>query len=214
MKSLKFVGVVFTVAGIICIVAGGFIIAKAGGAQQSLQAVYRAQNVQMSYDEEGNFTDRGTVEDGNAILNLLTEDWQYPLNKNNLDPSDPLVNTPDELMVTYARINYHVMHGTQTIILDEDVEYEGEFFAAGPHEFNIDGRYWQGFDRNHPLEGPARGLAWTATAHGLLANLAAGIASHSLVQFVQAVGYLILGIGIAFLLGGIGLVIAGRKKIT
>jgi hypothetical protein len=213
MKNLKLVGVLFGIAGVALIVVGGLVVYKAQKGKESLQAVYRAQNVIMSYDEDGNFVDRGTIESGDAILKLLIEDWKYPLNRKNLDPNDPLVNTADELMVTYARINYHVIHGTQTIVLDEDVEYEGEIYEAGSHEFDVEGRYWQGFDRNHPLEGPARDLAWTGTAHSLLANLAAGTVSDSLVQFVWFVGILAIGLGATFILGGIGLILASRKEI-
>ncbi|PIT92501.1 MAG: hypothetical protein COU08_02215 [Candidatus Harrisonbacteria bacterium CG10_big_fil_rev_8_21_14_0_10_42_17] len=212
MKPLKFAGVLFIFAGVVCIGAGGFVVVSAQVGLNSLNAVYRAQGVMMEYDARGNFIDRGTVEGGNAILKLLTEDWQYPLKKSSLNPKDPLVNTPDELMVTYARINYHVLHGTQNITLDEDVTYNGEVFEAGEHTFNIDGRYWNDFDRNHPLEGPARELAWTATAHGLLANLAAGTATHSLVILTLFVGCLTIGFGVLFFLGGIAFFSAGHMK--
>jgi len=142
----------------------------------------------------------------------LTDDWKYPLKKKSLDPNNTLVNTPDELMVQYARISYHVMHSTQTITLEEDVEYKGETFAAGTHEFNVDGRYWQDFDRMHPIEGPARGQAWTGTVHGLLASLAAGVAAHNLAEFVWYMGMLISGLGGTFLVGGIGLAWAGKQE--
>ena len=210
-KKFQFVGIFFGFAGIVFIAVGGVVVTMAQAGSESLQAVYRAQNVLMSYDEDGNFVDRGTVEGGDAIIKLLVEDWKYPLNRKNLDPSDPLVNTSDELMVTYARISYHVMHGTQTIVLDEDVEYKGELYEAGAHEFEVNGRYWQDFDRQHPLESQAREMAWTPTAHGLLANLAAGVASDSLVRFVLFVGFLTMGFGGVFLLGGVGLVWANRR---
>jgi hypothetical protein len=213
MKNLKLVGVLFGLVGAGLIVGGCVAYSMAKSGAVSLQAVYEAQNVMMAYDENGNFIDNGGVAGGNAILNLLEEEWKYPLKKWNLDPKDPLVNTPDELMVQYARISYHVMHGTQTIVLDEDVEYNGEVFKAGEHEFDIDGRTWQAFDRKHPLEGPARELAWTGTAHALLANLAAATATATLVQFVMFFGIFLIVLGIAFLLGGIGLVKASKKEI-
>jgi len=84
--------VLFIITGVGCIAAGGAVVFKAQEGLQSLQAVYRAQNIQMSYDEQGNFIDRGTVEDGNAILNLLAEDWQYPLNRKNLLRNHELYN--------------------------------------------------------------------------------------------------------------------------
>lgn len=53
----------------------------------------------MSYDADGNFTDRATVEDWDAILSLIEDDWAFPLNRGNLDPNDIVVNTPDESFV-------------------------------------------------------------------------------------------------------------------
>lgn len=43
-----------------------------------------------------------------------------------------------------------------------DVEYNGEVLKAGTYEFAVDGCYWADFDRQHPIEGPARAQAWTA----------------------------------------------------
>lgn len=214
MVKFKFVGIIFSVAGLIFIIAGFFISYMAQGGLDSLQAVYRSQNVMMTYDENGNFTDRGTVEGGDAILKLLTEDWEFPLNKRNMDPNDPLVNTPDEMMVQYARITTHTIHGTQNVVLDEDVEYDGEVFTAGTYEFPVDGRYWLDFDRSHPIEGKARGMAWTGTTHGVLANLAAGTVTHNFAFFVLYFGYFAIGLGLVFLLGGIGILQAIRQRLV
>ncbi len=53
-----------------------------------------------------------------------------------------------------ATVSYHVLHGTQTVVLDEDVTAEsGEVFAAGEYEFDVDGRYWTDFDRTQPDRG-------------------------------------------------------------
>ena len=130
MKNLKFVGVLFGLVGVGMIIGGCVVLFMSKGGATSLQAVYKAQNVMMSYDDNGNFIDRGEVAGGNAILNLLEDDWKYPLKKWSLNPNDPLVNTPDELMVQYARISYHVMHGTQTIVLEENVD--GVFGLSEP----------------------------------------------------------------------------------
>ena len=46
---------------------------------------------------DGNFTDRGTKEDGVAILALLEDDWSF----------------------------HHTLHGTQTVVLDEATQYQG-----------------------------------------------------------------------------------------
>lgn len=63
--------------------------------------------------------------------------------------------------------------------LDEAVEYESETFAAGTYEVPIEGRYWTEFDRLHPLDGPARELAWSPTVHGLVGELGVGTVTHS-----------------------------------
>jgi len=184
----------------------------ANAGKTSLQAVYKAQHINMEYDENGNFIDRGTIKDGSAILSLLTNDWQFPLKKSSLDPKDPLVNTPDETMVQYARITYHTLHSTVKVTLDKDAEYKGETFTAGAYDFPINGRYWQDFNRAHPIEGLARNMAWSPTVLGLLASLQAGFASHTLVELVWYIGLLIIGLGMTFLFGGLGFAYAGLKE--
>ena len=51
-------------------------------------------------------------------MSLLKDDWQYPVVDGDLDPSDPLVNTATEYMYQMATVTYHVLHGTQTVVLD------------------------------------------------------------------------------------------------
>ena len=171
LNLVSIAGLVLVFGGLIGITLGIYLNGKASDGLKSLDAVYAAQARYMSYDDDGNFTDRGTVEGGNAILSLIEDDWAFPLDRGNLDPNDTLVNTPDELMVQYGTISYHTLHGTQTVVLDEDVEYKGEFFAAGTYEVPVDGRYFSDLDRSHPLEGPVRNQAWTPLAFGLLGNL-------------------------------------------
>ena len=121
-------------------------------------------------------------------MGLLTEDWQYPVVESDLDPADPLVNTASEYMYQMATIAYHTLSGTQTVVLDEDVEYNGEVFKAGTYEFNVDGKYWSDFDREHPIEGIAREQAWSGTAHGLIGELGVGTVTHSALQLGLAHG--------------------------
>jgi hypothetical protein len=110
-----------------------------------------------------------------------------------------------------ATIGYHVLHGTQTVTLAEDVEYNGETFAAGTYEFEVDGRYWTDFDRRHPIEGPARGQAWSGTAHGLFAELGVGTVTHSALQLGLALAGILAGIGLTFALAGFGLMWASKE---
>ena len=157
----------------------------------------------MPYDEDGNFTDRGTKEGGDAILSLIENDWAYPLNRANLDPNDTLVNTPDELMVQYGIISYHTLHGTQTVVLAEDVEYKGVMYEAGTYEVPVDGRYFSDLDRKHPLEGPVRTQAWSPLAFGLLGNLIGGVNADYQAGLAHFMSWSIfMGMGFIFVVAG------------
>ena len=132
-----------------------------------------------------------------------------------MDPNDPLVNTATEYMYQMAVVSYHIMHGIQTVVLDEAVTAEsGEVFPAGEYEFEVDGRYWTDFDRSNPIEAAAREQAWTGTAHGLIAELGVGTVTHSTLQLGLALAGLFAGLGLVFLVAGGGLVWAGRGKDT
>lgn len=211
-KRLQTLGIVLAVFGIGFLVAGGVAFAKVQDGYDSLQAFSEAQNVELTYNEQGELTDRGETAGAEEIMSLLTDDWKYPVVESDLDPNDPMVNTASEYMYQMATISYHVLHGTQTIVLDEDVEYNGEQFPAGSYEFDIDGRYWTDFDREHPLEGPARELAWSGTAHGLVGELGVGTVTHSALQMGLALAGLLGGLGLVFVLLGSGLVWVGRSK--
>jgi len=212
MRSrLKTLGVALAVIGLVFATAGGVAYTRVQDGYDSLQAFSQEQNVELSYNEDGQLIDRGTTETADAIMALLTEDWNYPVVESDLDPDDPLVNTASEYMYQMAVISYHVMHGTQEVTLDQAVEYNGETFEAGTYSFEVDGRYWTDFDRLHPIEGPARGLAWTGTAHALVGELGVGTVTHSTLQMGLALSGLLAGIGATLLLLGGGLVWAVRK---
>jgi hypothetical protein len=168
----------------------------------------------MTYDEDGNFTDRGTAEGGAAILSLIEDDWNFALNRGNLDPEDTLVNTPDELMVQYGIINYHTLHGIQTVVLAEDVEYNGETFPAGSHEVPVDGRYFSDLDRSHPLEGPVRTQAWSPLAFALTSTLLNGMNSDYMAGMAHFMSWSIfIGLGFMFSLAGV-FVFAGGIQLS
>jgi hypothetical protein len=207
-------GTVLALIGLGFMVAGVVAYTRVQDGYESLQAFSETQNVSLSYNEDGQLIDRGTTEGAEAIMTTLTDDWGYPVNEADLDPNDPLVNTASEYMYQMATIVYHVIHGTQTIELTETVEYNGETFAAGTYEFDIDGRYWTDFDRMHPLEGPARGQAWTGTVHGLVGELGVGTVTHSTLQMGLALAGILGAIGLTSLLAGGGLWWAGREETT
>ena len=206
------VGYGLAVIGLAFLVAGGVAYVRVQDGYGSLQAFSEAQDVELTYNEDGQLIDRGTTEEADAIMALLVDDWNYPVVEGDLDPGDPLVNTGSEYMFQMATIAHHTLTGTQEVVLAEDVEYEGETFEAGTYEVPVDGRYWTGFDREHPLEGPAREQAWTGTVHGLVGELGVGTVTHSTLQMGLALAGVLAGLGLTFMLTGAGLVWATRGK--
>jgi hypothetical protein len=209
---LKRLGIVIAIIGVGFIAAGGFAYFKTQEGYSSLNAFSAAQDVQLAYNEEGQLVDRGETAGAEAIMALLTDDWGYPVVAAELDPNDPLVNTGSEYMYQMATVAYHTLHGTQTIVLAEDVEYNGELFPAGEYEFAVAGRYWTDFDRQHPIEGQAREAAWTGTAHALIAELGVGTVTASALQMGLGLAGLFAGVGAAFIFTGTGLVWATRPE--
>ena len=134
-RRLKILGIVTALIGVAFVLAGGYSFMKVQEGYRSLNAFSAAQNVQLSYNEDGQLVDRGETAGAEAIMALLTDDWGYAVVDSAFDPNDPVVNTSSEYMFQMATIAYHVLHGTQTIVLDEAVEYNGETFAAGEYEF-------------------------------------------------------------------------------
>jgi hypothetical protein len=209
---LRKLGLALAAAGLVFVAVGGFAFYKAQEGFRSLQAFSAAQDVQLSYNEEGQLVDRGETAGAQAILSLLTNDWGYPVVEGDLNANDPLVNTPTEYMYQMATVAYHTLHGTQTIVLTEDKEFNGEVFPAGEYEFAVDGRYWTDFNRQHPIEGPARDKAWTGTAHALIANLGVGTVTGSALLLGLGLAGLFAGVGFITLLSGLGLVWAARAQ--
>jgi hypothetical protein len=213
MKRLRTLGVVLAVLGLGFLVAGGVAFVKVQDGYGSLQAFSKAQNVELSYDENGQLTDHGDVASAQQIMTLLKDDWNYPVVESDLDPNDPLVNTATEYMFQMATISHHILDGTQTIVLDEDATYNGKTYKAGtPIEFNVDGRYWTDFNREDPVEGAAREMAWSPTAHGLIGELGVGTVTASALQLGLAVSGILAGLGFTILLAGLGLFWASKGK--
>ncbi len=213
MKSrLRIVGMVLALVGMVFVIAGGVAFFKVQDGYESLQAFSEAQDVTLSYNDDGQLVDRGTVEGAQAIMKLLTEEWGYPVVAADLDPNDPLVNTASEYMYQMATVGYHVLHGTQTVTLAERAEYNGLTYEAGAHEVPVDGRYWTQFDRMHPLDGRARGQAWSGTVHGLFAELGVGTVTHSALQLGLALAGLFAGVGIVSIIAGAGMIWVSRGR--
>src|SRR5690606_8850508 len=94
------------------------------------------------------------------------------------------------------------------------VEYNGETFEAGTYEVDVDGKYWTDFDREHPLEGQVREMAWSGTAHGLIGELGVGTVTAQALTMGMALVGILAGVGAGCLLLGLGLVWAAATKKT
>jgi hypothetical protein len=215
-RPLFLLGIFLIVVAIGYFVGAGVAYSKTQGGYDSLQSFSEEQNVELSYNEDGELVDRGEVEGAQAIMSLLEDDWGFPVVDSDLDPDDPLVNSATEYMYQMATISYHTLHGTQTVVLtEEDLTGEDgtvatEFVCNGDTipvpdpvpaegvtcEFEVDGRYWTGFDRSDPVQAKARDMAWSGTAHALVAELGVGAATHSTLQLALGVAALLAGLGV------------------
>ena len=211
-KRLQTLGIILAVIGLGFLAGAGVAYAKVQQGYDSLHAFSAAQNVELSYNEDGQLVDGDETEGAEAIMGLLADDWNYPVVESDLDPNDPLVNTATEFMYQMATVSYHTLHGTQTVVIEEDVEFDGEVIKAGSYEFDVNGKYWTDFDRSNPIEGIAREQAWSGTAHGLIAELGVGTVTHSALQMGLALSGLMGGLGLTIILAGLGLVWAGKAK--
>jgi hypothetical protein len=208
---LKKLGIVLAVMGFAFVAGGGYALYRTNQGAEALQAFSAAQNVQLAYDDQGVLGGEN-AEEAAAIMSLLVNDWGYSVDQSELNPNDPLVNTASEYMYQMATISYHTLHGATTVVLTEPTDFNGETLAAGSYEFQNDGRYWTGFDRSNPIEGAARGQLWTGTAHALIAELGVGSVTASALQLGLGMAGILAGVGLLFAITGIGLVWATRAE--
>ena len=209
---LKVIGVIVAVFGLAFLAGGGYAYYKVNQGTQALQAFSAAQNVKLTYNADGQLADaKGDTTEAVAIMGLLANDWGFTVDKGELNPNDPLVNTTSEYMYQMATIAYHTLHATTTVVLDKDVTAaDGKVYTAGSYEFVNDGRYWTGFNRSNPIEGAARGQIWTPTAHALIGELGVGSATASALQLGLGMAAILAGVGFLFLITGLGLVWVAR----
>jgi len=234
-KPLGLLGVFLIVVGLGYFVGAGVAYSKTQGGYDSLQAFSEAQNVELSYNEDGQLIDRGTVEGAQGILVLLEDDWGFPVVEGDLDPNDPLVNSATEYMYQMATIVYHTLNGEQSVTLTADdisaaieaetldadgtyngvvVAYQGEVLEPGTYTVPVEGRYWTGFDRLDLLDGPAREGAWSGTAHALVAELGVGAATHSTLQLALGVAALLAGLGVVSTVMGVAFLWHTRRSMS
>jgi hypothetical protein len=208
---LRRLGFGLVLIGIVFFGAGGYTLYKAQQGASALQSFSAAQNVKLSYNDQGQLVDRGETAGADKIMALLVNDWGFTVDRNELNPNDPLVNTASEYMFQMATIAYHTLHATTTVTIPKDVVVDGTVVTkAGDYEFANDGRYWTGFDRTNPIEGAAREKIWTGTAHALIANLGVGSVTASALTMGLGIAALFALIGATVVLTGLGLVWATR----
>lgn len=208
---MRILGVALAVLGLGFLAGGAFSFYKTQQGVESLGALSAAQAVKLNYNEEGQLVDRGETAQAQAILSLLRDEWKYPVDMNELNPNDPIVNTASEYMYQMATVTYHTLHSTQKVVLPEDVTAaDGTVYKAGTYEFAVDGRYWSQFNRANPIEAKAREMAWTGTAHALIAELGVGTATATALQLGLGIAALFAGIGFFALIAGLGLVWVAR----
>jgi hypothetical protein len=205
---------VLAVLGLLFAAGGAFAFLKTQEGYRSLSAFSAAQNVKLSYNDQGQLVDRGETAGANAIMSLLVNDWGYPVVAGDLNPNDPIVNTGSEYMYQMAMVTYHTLHGTQTVVLDEDfTAADGTVYTAGvPYEIPVAGRYWADFDRSSPIDAAVREQAWTGVAHALIGELGVGTVTASALQMGLGMAALFAGLGFTFVLTGLGLVWATRPE--
>jgi hypothetical protein len=210
---LKVLGIVLTVFGLAFMAGGAYAFVRTQDGAKSLQAFSEAQGVKLAYNDQGQLTDRGEVAGAQAIMSLLTNDWGYKVDTNELNPNDPLVNTASEYMFQMATIAHHTLDSTQTVVLDKDVTAaDGTIYKAGTYDFKVDGRYWSQFNRANPIEAAAREKAWTGTAHALIAELGVGSVTASTLQMGLGLAGLFAALGLTLIVAGLGLVWATRPE--
>jgi hypothetical protein len=210
-KRLQRLGLGLVVIGIAFFAAGGYTYIKTQDGANALQSFSAAQNVKLSYNDQGQLVDRGKTEGAAAIMSLLTNDWGYKVDSSELNPNDPLVNTASEYMYQMATISYHTLHATTTVTFPADVVVDGKVVqAAGTYDFTNTGKYWTGFDRTNPIEGAAREKVWTGTALALIGQLGVGSVTASALQMGLGIAALFALVGLTVVLTGLGLVWATR----
>ena len=155
IKRLQLLGIGLVVMGLVFFAVGGYTLYKTQQGANALQAYSAAQNVTLTYNADGQLADaKGDTTEATAIMGLLTNDWGYTVDKGELNPNDPVVNTASEYMYQMATITYHTLHAATTVTIPEDVVANGQVVTkAGTYDFQNDGKYWTGFDRTDPIQG-------------------------------------------------------------
>jgi hypothetical protein len=105
---------------------------------------------------------------------------------------------PDAVTITPETLP---QDATYLDLMKKDVNFQPGTYTVPTLE-----RYYTQFNRTHPLDGPARDLAWSGLVHGLFAELGVGATSFSAIQMGQAMALIAMAFGVTFIITGLGLV--------
>ena len=225
-QRLRTVGIMLMAFGLVFFIGAGVAYKLYNDGANSLQQFSAIQNVELTYNDEGQLVDRGETAEADAIMSMLRDDWGYPVSDREMDANDPLVNTGSEYMYQMATVVYHSISGSTEITLQEGqlVDADGKALTelqvgdetlAVPSPFPADGwtidypvdfKYWADFDRSNPADAVARGQVWTGTVHGLVGELGVGTVTASALKLALGMVALLAGLGAINLLLGAGLV--------
>ena len=78
-KPLGLLGAFLIIVSMGYFVGAGVAYSKTQAGYGSLEAFSAAQNVELSYNEDGDLIDRGTTEGADAIRALLEDEWDFPV---------------------------------------------------------------------------------------------------------------------------------------
>jgi len=235
-KPLGLLGAFLIIVSVGYFVGAGVAYSKTQGGYGSMESFSAAQNVELTYNEDGDLIDRGTTENAQAIMALLEDEWDFPVVMGNggLDPDDPVVNNSSEYMYQMATIVHHTLTGTQTInVTAEQIDgaiesgalepdgtytgtveaYQGQVLEPGAYEVPVNGRYWTEFERGDLLDDPAREAAWSGTTHALVAELGVGAATHSALMLALGIAGLLAGLGVVTMAMGIAFLWHTRQSL-
>ena len=161
-KRLQRLGIGLGMMGIVFFAAGGYTLYKTQQGASALQAFSAAQNVKLTYNDQGQLVDAGDTAGARRSCRSWPTTGATRSTSAELNPNDPLVNTASEYMYQMATITYHTLHAATTVTIPEDVVVDGQVVTkAGTYDFQNTGKYWTGFDRTDPIQAAARGQIWT-----------------------------------------------------
>src|SRR3989337_3321264 len=98
VSRLKGLGIALAVIGLVFIAGSAYAYLRVQDGTKSLNTFSAAQNVTLTYNEDGQLVDRGETAGAEAIMALLKHDWGYAVDTAELTPNDPVVNTRTEYM--------------------------------------------------------------------------------------------------------------------